>query len=1147
LAFKDWVEWLNFLGGSKKEIEVESGFFEPKTKRYIIWLIYEELLDRYTPDIPNKEKQAIFDDVYKKLREEIRKLGESENKTDREIFDEILEKRGPELTKELYRLMDVTWSKVKSEYEKREMVRRETLAKKKVIKINPTHYRCPVEGCNGSIEEHIYEDHSKAYVCRNHPDYHIWSLEDIKKGAEKYAKKMVTEGIKPPEKAEKIAEIEAAFKGAAGYPDITRIKNWHSLGIEEKKAYVSQFLKHPALHEQIKKLRKEKSRIWKGRIPFPWWARKSYYDEAEELTGFEDRKREVKLEMGFERDKLRKKYGPFWWVRPKYYDERNIKNGELRDKYFMGGGFGPEEETFLRGRLIGGINRITGRHSEHVRGVLPFVTILGLGAVISIILGSLMFFFAFFSLALQQLMPPAKQKLNAKGEKTGEWENLGTAYLRSVFKCTAIVLFALGIGQTNLPFANIFLMIVALGGYAAMNITYKENRPDQLVESFIRFGFLGVLVIPWFIFGQIFGSPLLGIMAFLFFAIPPIRVGGEAEKIERSMAAQIWKPIFMVGMLFVLMMSGVLGFNIFGGGGAWAGWELTGTLSYIFIYVWVVAFLAGIFSSPESLPAMGAIILIVTTVLFGLGPGSQNVGIALFGQWWPTVHNTVSEFTKPLGNIFSQLSQTFGQTLFMLTNPMGFARQITEGTYVENPTGLTGAYGLEIDNFDVDNIYVGEPFSIRFELSNKGSFDARNVFVEIWSSTDKFTIKDHTSTSDEAGVIELKEYEKPEKVNYVNWYKYLYPGAYETPPKPLLGKIRKQDIKPIFLLANMSCEGQKEVMKKLGITTAAGANLRDKYISFQTRLKYEYDVYSNLQIEIISQQEWDSRTRSGLLQRGQKLSRISTAPAKLSIGSMDQPIREDLPMFIGFNLSSAEGRHSKLGKAKVTLAIPKAFKDKNPTMTCTEKRNAYKERTEGDSWIITWELEDDEPKSVFCYMKAPDIGDAPSKTFTVSANATYVFERWESKDTLINFRDSCERGETENVGSTSTEEGTVGTQAVDPAAPGGRNFCENRRKTNGNGNKCLLGMGGCKSDVDCCRENQECIGHETHGFGLYDEEAKSRLSCVSGVNNGVCCFGSDINKCQAAYDEWIRQINEEGLDPKHIPNGDKIHDAYSAG
>ena len=1081
--------------------------FEDKeeTKRYIMFLIYEEFLDRYKPGLSEKEKDAIFDEVYKVIRNKIKAFGESGDERLVKIFNEytdILNSYGPEFVKELYRLMDVTWSKAKSDYEKREMTREKTLAKKKVIKINPTHYRCPAEGCNGSIEEYIYEDHSKAYVCTEDPDYHIWSLEDIKKGAEKYAKKKISEGIKPPESTGGIAEIKAAFEG----------KNWKSLGIEKKKAYVSQFLKHPALHEQIKKLRKDKGRIWKGRIPFPWWARKSYYDDADELTKFSDRKEEVKGERKNVYKNLRKKYGPFWWARPKYYDERNTKNGELRDKYFMGGGFGPEEEAFMR-KMIGGINRITGRHSEHVRGVLPFVTILGLGAVISIILGSLMFFFAFFSLALQQLMPPAKEKLNAKGEKTEEWENLGTAYLRSVFKCTAIVLFALGIGQTNLPFANIFLMIVALGGYAAMNITYKENRPDQLVESFIRFGFLGVLVIPWFIFGQIFGSPLLGIMAFLFFAIPPIRVGGEAEKIERSMAAQIWKPIFMVGMLFVLMMSGVLGFNIFGGGGAWAGWELTGTLSYIFIYVWVVAFLAGIFSSPESLPAMGAIILIVTTVLFGLGPGSQNVGIALFGQWWPTVHNTVSEFTKPLGDMFSQLSQTFGQTLFMLTNPMGFARQITEGTYVENPTGLTGAYGLEIDNFDVDNIYVGEPFSIRFELSNKGSFDARNVFVEIWSSADKFTIKDHTSTSDEAGVIELKEYEKPEKANYVNWYKYLYPGAYETPPKPLLGKIRKQDIKPIFLLANMSCEGQKEVMKKLGITTAAGANLRDKYISFQTRLKYEYDVYSNLQIEIISQQEWDSRTRSGLLQRGQKLSRISTAPAKLSIGSMDQPIREDLPMFIGFNLSSAEGRHSKLGKAKVTLALSKAFKDKNPTMTCTEKRNAYKERTEGDSWIITWELEDDEPKSVFCYMKAPDIGDAPSKTFTVSANATYVFERWESKDTLINFRDSCERGETEKIGK------------------GGAEYCKSQ------GRCTEVGAGGCFIDgADYC--------DHTVFKPPRDDQNVTALTCYRKVNQGkgACCPGGGYTvgteekiegvtdkQCQAAFDAWLEGKSETDI------------------
>jgi hypothetical protein len=759
-------------------------------------------------------------------------------------------------------------------------------------------------------------------------------------------------------------------------------------------------------------------------------------------------------------------------------------------------------------RTLISFDEFLGKHSEHVSRVMPAIVIFGLGAVISIILGSIIFFLGFCSIALQQLMPPAKEKTDKEGKGTGEWENLGSAYMRSVFKCGAIIAFALGIGQTNRPFANIFLMLVALGGYAAMSITYHAKRPDELVESLIRFGFLGVLVIPLFIFGQIFGSPLLGIMALLFFAVPPIRVGGgETEAVERTFAYQIWKPLFMAGMFVVLIMSGAIPIDIviFN-----AGWALEGSLAYIFLYVWIVSFLAGIFTSPEGLPAIGAVILVVTTIIFGVGPGAQNVGIALFGQWWPTIHNTVSEFTEPLGELFYQLSQTFGQTLFMLTNPMGFAQQISEGTYVQNPTGPTGAYGLEIDNLEVDSIYVGEPFSLRFELANKGSFDASNVSLEVWTSVEKFNyLRDETDLKNKKTMEAGK---KPEKLNYIEWFKYAYPLTY----MPVFDEIIKQDIKPRFLFGEVDCEGQAKIKQVMGVTTSAGANLRDKFIPFRINLRYDYEVYSNLQVEIISQQEWDSRVRSGLLQRGQKLSRISTAPAKLSLGAMDQPVREGLPMFIGFNLRSAEGKDSKVGHAFVRLEFPKGFIPENiQDMKCTEKKRPPREiQNNEDGVILEWELEGGEAKHVFCFFTAPEIGDIPSKTFTISASGEYSFERWEREDTLINFLDACEE---------SREEGTEGIPQ-----PGDAGYCSSRGLCGG------VGEGGCFADgTDYCNHN---IFKPPR-----DDQNVTALKCYKNVNDGkgACCpgegytVGTEIKiegvtdrQCQAAFDAWIGEKSE---------------------
>ena len=1091
---------------------------DPKTKSYLGFHIYRYVKSKYRPHLSDKEKGAVIHEIFDEVHELVRKFGESKVEWKEKIFEEIRENWETGAKKDIVDLIKKTFEDYERGKKEEERIERE-VSKKKRIKIKHTPYTCTYEGCEGKVLEYEYEDGEKVYYCEKNPDEHFWlSQGDLKEETEKFAERKVGEGItepKPPH--EGIAEIDALFKEMSGYPSMSKIikalkkkEEWNKLSMEDKKAYVSKFLKHPALKNKIKGLQGKKRKL--GFLPVPWWASPEYYEEANVLTGFQERKEEAAIEIGYERDKLRKKYGPWkWWLRPKYYAEKNAKVGELRDKYYMGGGFGSEEEAFLRGRLIGGINRIAGRHSDHVRGVMPAIVIFGLGAVISIILGSLMFFFAFCSLAFQQLMPPAKEKTDNEGKGIGEWENLGSAYLRSVFKCTAIILFALGIGQTNLPFANIFLMLVAVGGYAAMKVTYHSKRPDELVESFIRFGFLGILAIPWFIFAQIFGSMTLGLLALMFFAVPPIKVGGETEAIERSFAYQIWKPIFMVGMIIVLVSSGAIPINL---GIFNLGWALEGSLAYIFLYIWIVSFLAGIFTSPENLPSIGIIVLIVTTVIFGLGPGAQNVGIALFGQWWPTVHNTVTEFTKPIGDLFYQLSQTFGQTLFMITNPMGFAQQITEGTYVENPMGPTGAYGLEINNLHIDGIYVGEVFSIRFELNNKGSFDARNVNLEILTSIEKFKeIYDQTEQR-----IDLVKSEKAKKENYIEWFNYTYPIT----NRPVFEKITKQDIKPRFLFGKIDCEGQTSIKKMLGITTAAGAALREKFIPFMARIKYEYEVHSNLQIEVLSKQEWDSRVRNGVLIRGQKLSRISTAPAKLSIGAMDQPIPENFPMFIGFNLSSEEGRNSKLGVANVRVELPEGFvKDKN--MLCTEKKKPYTDKGIIDGkWVIEWELGEDEPKHVICFFNAPEIGDVPSKTFTISASATYTFYRWDRDDTLINFLDACEesRGEeTENVSSIK---------------PGDAGYC----KSQPDGLCKEVGEGGCfYGGAYYCDRTAFYKPKQ-------EEEYVTSLKCYTTVNEGkgACCPGEGVvsgtrgviegvtnNQCQAAFDAWMEGKSETDI------------------
>jgi hypothetical protein len=413
----------------------------------------------------------------------------------------------------------------------------------------------------------------------------------------------------------------------------------------------------------------------------------------------------------------------------------------------------------------------------------------------------------------------------------------------------------------------------------------------------------------------------------------------------------------------------------------WPGWSLEGKVAAIFWPVFGISAFAGVISPPDTRPYMGFLVLFMTFFIFTATIAGQEVGIAFFGQWWPSVHNTVTDFAKPLSEVFTTLQTTFGQTFFLFTNPIGYAHQIMDGTYAPNPVGPTGSFGVEIENLQIPAIYPGTQAMATLNIKNVGPVSAKDVKVRIGLPSDLARViklgpdKSGVGIDVSDGIIDS---------NDISAFKEMEPGS----------------VIPLFFILDAS--NCTEMNKKEGWVKEEYAN-RNKYIRVNVSVEYDYKVSSWTTITVISEQEWRERTEKGTFAPAKVMSFMSTSPAKLSIGSFDQPLVEGIrPFYIGFNLTSAEGKNSEIiwDRTKVRLDHTDFGQ-----VNCLPQPN-----TGASKPPFEWDGNKIRNTAAFCmYARTPSPG-APSKTYYVTANATFGFRKWESKDTLFAFSDVCAGG-----------------------------------------------------------------------------------------------------------------------------------------
>jgi hypothetical protein len=568
----------------------------------------------------------------------------------------------------------------------------------------------------------------------------------------------------------------------------------------------------------------------------------------------------------------------------------------------------------IKGKWSAKMKSMTTHHfSSQMKSVAYLLGAILIGAIVSGTTGSYLFMMGFLGVALYLIAPDPNNIKPREGQKIGFSSMLlfhpetkskqNTAgMLRSFGKVTAIAFFAFGFQGLGSVFNTLYI-ITAVVGYFLLKVEYG-NSPE-FIESMLRF-FLGMLLIPW-IFNDIFQSLVLAGIAFAFFAIPPLPREDDKDltrAVSRGLSGATAyyelaeKFIFGFIMIIVLIASGALSFTGVGLLAPASGWELSGSLAYTFIYFWLICGVAGFFSPAKERPLTGAIMLGAATVIYGIGPGSQAIGSGLLGDWWPTVHETFGSITAPITTLMESLGNTFGQGFLLLTNPVGYATQLMNGSYADNPSGSTGSFGVDITSLTVTNIFPEQPYVVTAIMENKGSFAAENVSVSLVAlSSDKFGTEAKARTGESFKIWNYQTF-KIENLGF-------------SPKKPDgTGSCDEMSSNECLLCfgGKDKCLTDDPKFEKLYVWQAAfssegipcntitGFDLRKKFIPFTTKVKYDYKSDSRVEVEFISQSEWDRLAQAGQLDNRFKFvqSQYSSAPVIFPIGTagLKNPILE---------------------------------------------------------------------------------------------------------------------------------------------------------------------------------------------------------------------------------------------------------------
>ncbi|MBI4164057.1 MAG: hypothetical protein HY512_04295 [Candidatus Aenigmarchaeota archaeon] len=606
----------------------------------------------------------------------------------------------------------------------------------------------------------------------------------------------------------------------------------------------------------------------------------------------------------------------------------------------------------------------------------------------------------------------------------------------------------------------------------------------------------GIFIV-WLMYA-VFNSLFLGLLCFAFFVFIP---GREGEEGFEALNNWIFFRLTMI-LIFILAFinAPLLGIGLdFGAALPW-NWEGP---TIIFVAIWGISLFAG-WGNIESRQSIGVIMVIISFVLFTMGVGTQSVGKAAFGEWWPTVYKFGSNVFGPLVDGLSSFFSTMGRGFELLSNPVGVANRIASGNYVGDPTSSSkGALGVKADRVDSSAIFPYQPFDISIRLKNEGGADAENVEV----------------------ALEVGEEAPTGGVGTSNVYKALTAGqnlGFDNltqragdPP----GHMEKNFVDEVFFRTNekgLTCE----VMNKFQV--------RSQYIPLSAIVKYDYNIKSSLPLEIVNREEWARRFKEGtdVVQKKVAAS-LSNAPIKLNIDSPEQPIREGRPIFIGLSIESAQ-KNGEIESVKIIkVNYPQELKLAKCTLTPTSQ----------GAGELTWENLKG-TNVIFCDFTLTDQLTESVQTSLIKAEANFTYKSIKSTVATMEFGGGCcSDAECASGFSCDWKEGqgssgkclpgTAGSGSVSSLSAKYLNanmtYCDDLTATGG---ICDLGEGHCKSDSQC--QQVTAYGIKWPDPGQPDQTFKLECRSLSTVPElralgfNVCCpQGASTDQCIVAYKGWV--------------------------
>lgn len=585
-------------------------------------------------------------------------------------------------------------------------------------------------------------------------------------------------------------------------------------------------------------------------------------------------------------------------------------------------------------------------------------------------------------------------------------------YIRAWARAAFGLIVAIAIGMT---FDSWFLGILTFTFLFFIPLPHTE---DESGLNSVIFGILMTVVLFMAFGGGLnldlgvsFSKSILPVITFLAFVIliimkgalnnrrVALRIAGVSRAGARDLMqrSNVWAYLAGAAFIITILMFWVVG------GGPWT-WPAS---AVIFLGVWLIGFITGVTGSVSRRQGIGVAIILVSFFIFTMGVGTQEVGSAAFGQWWPTVYQTGSQIFGPLGDAWGQLTSGLGTGISLITNPMGFAQQVMNGSYGRDPTtGLTGAFGVEIEQFTSTPIFVEQPYSVSMMIKNKGAFEAENVWVaivpeedapDVRESVEKKTVSAESAEIDDMNVkmeltlptkgITMKDlgFETTEE-------QYCGNGGNEfvclQNAVPEGEKMQKLDLRQLFFQSN-----------GIDCATVEEYDITERFVPLKGYIQYDYRVDSQLPVEFMSNTEWDRRIRENqLVTQTKKASTVTNAPVKLSIDTMEQPIRGGNRFYVGFLLASAKGEESEVDNVTIQIEKPDGIKfyEKDVTKACTTGGEYI-----GDGEGHIWEFSE-KPYLILCQFDELAL-EEPTKTFLFKANASYTFSESKNLVTKMEF------------------------------------------------------------------------------------------------------------------------------------------------